>query len=76
MKCQVCGAGFQKITTDLPFKLRQGNIVILKQLPVFQCNNCSEYSLEDPVMAQVEQILDKIDKTAELEVLHYGTASL
>ena len=36
MKCTVCGAHMHAITTDLPFKLSEDRIVILKQLPVLQ----------------------------------------
>jgi len=34
MKCRVCGATLQATTTDLPFKLTERTIVILKNLPV------------------------------------------
>jgi YgiT-type zinc finger domain-containing protein len=33
MKCTVCGAAMKPVTTDLPFKLSETHIVILKQLP-------------------------------------------
>src|SRR5215510_5146269 len=37
MRCMVCGAQMRSIITDLPFKLSEQRIVILKQLPVLQC---------------------------------------
>jgi len=58
--------------TSLPFKVNEVTIVILKDLPVHQCNNCSEYLLDDPVMERVEGILGKVDTTAELEVIKYA----
>lgn len=56
----------------MPFKVRINSIVIIKNLPVLQCRNCNEYLIEDPVMERVDVILEKINKTAELEVLNYA----
>jgi YgiT-type zinc finger domain-containing protein len=58
--------------TNLPFKVNETTIVILKDLPVLQCDNCSEYLLDDPVMERVEEILEKVDSAAELEVIKYA----
>jgi hypothetical protein len=44
----------------------------LKDLPVLQCNNCNEYLLDDPVMKRVDEILEKVDSAAELEVIRYA----
>lgn len=72
MICHNCGKKLEKIITDLPFKIKQNSIVIIKDLPVFQCQNCNEYLIEDPVMKRVDLILNKTDKTAELEILSYA----
>jgi len=72
MICHNCGGGLEKIFSDLPFKLELDSIVIIKKLPVLQCGNCKEYLIEDSVMEKVDLILDKIDKTAELEILSYA----
>jgi len=72
MKCRVCGARMQSITTDLPFKLSEERIVILKQLPVLQCGACREYLIEDVVMARIDSLLGRADSTAELEVIRYA----
>ena len=71
MKCQVCGSRMREIVTDLPFKVIEKTIVIVKSLPVVQCNNCSEYSLDDSVLERVESILARVDTAAELEVIKY-----
>jgi YgiT-type zinc finger domain-containing protein len=60
------------IITDLPFKLSEERIVILKQLPVLQCGACREYLIEDTVMARIDTLLGGADSTAELEVIHYA----
>jgi YgiT-type zinc finger domain-containing protein len=72
MICHNCGTKLEKLITNLPFKVNQHCIVIVKDLPVLQCRNCNEYLIEDIVMEKVDSILDKIDKTAELEVLSYA----
>jgi YgiT-type zinc finger domain-containing protein len=73
MKCTVCGADLTSTQTDLPFKLRETSIVILKNLPVLQCRNCPEYLIEDEVMRHVDQILAGVDNTsAEVEIIRYA----
>jgi YgiT-type zinc finger domain-containing protein len=65
MKCHRCGAEVEHINTDLPFKVRENSIVIIKNLPVWQCGNCSGYLLEDGVMAKVDGLLGRVDASAE-----------
>ncbi len=72
MKCHVCGSKMQSITTNLPFKANESTIVIMKDLPVYQCENCSEYLLEDPVLKHIEKIIQNVDSAAELEVIKYA----
>jgi YgiT-type zinc finger domain-containing protein len=72
MKCNVCGADMRQITTDLPFKINEKSIVILKELPVLQCGNCSEYLIEDAVMERVDTILSNADIKAELEIIRFA----
>ena len=72
MKCHICGSSLKALITDLPFKISDTTIVILKGLPVLQCENCSEYLLDDPIMGRVEEILDRVDAAAELEIIRYA----
>ena len=72
MTCRTCGGTTEDRVTDLPFKVGESSIVIVKGLPVIQCPHCNEYLLADEVMAHVEQILESVDKTAELEVVRYA----
>ena len=72
MKCHVCGSNMKSMVTNLPFKINETTIVILKDLPLLQCNNCNEYLLDDPVMKRVDEILEKVDTAAELEVIRYA----
>jgi YgiT-type zinc finger domain-containing protein len=61
-----------QVVTNIPFKVDQFTIIILKDLPVYQCVGCSEFLLDDPVMKRVDEILDKVDTAAELEVIRYA----
>ena len=72
MICHNCGCSLENLITNLPFKLSDDCIVIIKGLPILQCRNCNEYVIEDQVLEKVDSILNKIDTTAELEVLSYA----
>ena len=72
MKCHACCGDLIRIETDLPFKVAENAIMILKDLPVLQCENCREYLIEDPVMIRVEALLDKATTGAELQVVRFA----
>ena len=72
MKCAVCGAQLQSIYSDLPFKVSEQTIVILKHLPALQCENCAQYLIEDPVLSRVDEMLARVDRSAELEIIRYA----
>ena len=72
MKCHVCGGEMRSIVTDLPFKVSRKMIVILKELPVLQCERCSEYLLEDRVLERMDVMLGNVDEDAELKVLKFA----
>ena len=72
MKCTVCGAEMKATTSDLPFKTTEQTIVILKGLPIVQCENCAHYLIEDAVLGRVDEIFAKINGEAELEIIQYA----
>lgn len=72
MKCAMCGAHLRAVNSDLPFKVNERSIVILKNLPVLQCDNCAQYLLEDRVLSRVDEILARVDASAELEIIGYA----
>ncbi|HXH14361.1 MAG TPA: YgiT-type zinc finger protein [Alphaproteobacteria bacterium] len=72
MKCAVCGAQLQPVHSDLPFKVSEQTIVIIKQPPVWQCPNCAEYLIEDRVLRRVDEILAGVDYAAELEIIRFA----
>jgi YgiT-type zinc finger domain-containing protein len=72
MKCHVCGGVLEPVSTDLPFKLSQRAIVVIRDLPVLQCGACHDYLLEDPVMSRVDEILAGIAQGTGVEVVRFA----
>jgi len=72
MRCTVCGSELTPTQTDLPLKVRETSIVILKSLPVLQCRNCPEYLIEDEVLGRVDQILGGVQRGTEVEIIRYA----
>ena len=74
MKCHVCGGRLKPSVSDFPFRLSTTTIVVIKQLPTLECADCSELSIEDPVMEKVESLLEHTDAATELVVITYPAA--
>jgi YgiT-type zinc finger domain-containing protein len=62
----------QKKVSDLPFKTSDHAIVVVKWIPVWQCDACAEYLLENDVMRRVDEILAGVGAAAELEAIRYA----
>jgi hypothetical protein len=60
------------MATDLPSKVTETAIVILKHLPVLSCGSCPEYLIEDDVLSRVDEILARVDSSAELEIVRFA----
>jgi YgiT-type zinc finger domain-containing protein len=72
MKCHCCGGQMQDGHSDMPFKLDRTRIVIIKELPVLQCDECGEHAFTDAVMQSIEATLAKVDQGAELEIVRFA----
>ena len=72
MRCRVCGGLLERRVTDLPFKIGDSSIVILKELPVLQCRQCGETELEHATMLRVDEVLAGVDASSELEVIRFA----
>lgn len=68
MKCHVCGGRLESTISDLPFRLGPTRIVVIKQLPVLECTHCTEFSIADPIMEKVDDLLGQMDETAGLDL--------
>jgi YgiT-type zinc finger domain-containing protein len=72
MNCRVCGGALEPKVTDLPFKIGDTTIVIIRATPVLQCGQCGETELEGPAMQRVDSLLAAVDRSAELEVVRFA----
>ena len=72
MRCRICRGRLEPRVTDLPFKIGDSSIVILKGLPVLQCGQCGDTEIEQATMTRVDKLLASVDKSAELEVIRYA----
>lgn len=41
-------------------------------VPVLQCGQCGEVELEHATMLRVEELLEKVDAAAELEIIRFA----
>ncbi|HTB14727.1 MAG TPA: YgiT-type zinc finger protein [Bryobacteraceae bacterium] len=72
MRCRVCGGLLEYRVTDLPFKIGDSSIVVVKALPVLQCRQCGEIEMEDQTMRRVDQVLAGVNTSSELEVIRFA----
>jgi YgiT-type zinc finger domain-containing protein len=64
MRCRVCGGSQERRVTDLPFKVGDVTIVIVRSLPVLQCGQCGDTELEHATMLRVNEVLAGVGESA------------
>jgi YgiT-type zinc finger domain-containing protein len=72
MRCRVCGGSQERRITDLPFKVGDVTIVIVRSLPVLQCSQCGDTELENDTMRRVDEVWTGVDASSELEVVRFA----
>jgi YgiT-type zinc finger domain-containing protein len=72
MKCRVRGGLLEHRVTDLPFKIGDSSIVVMKALPVLQCRQYGEIEVADQTLRQVDEVLAGVDASAELGVIRFA----
>ena len=73
MICHKCGSQMEDQVGDLPFRIDNHNIVIVKDIPALICASCGEIILADAVLAHVEDIIETVrGMNGELEVIRYA----
>lgn len=72
MRCRLCGGALESRVTDLPFKTGSTSIVIVRALPVLQCQQCGDTEVDNAAMQRVDELLAGVDKSAELEIIRYA----
>ena len=73
MKCAVCAGGMRPVRGDLPFKTTDRSIIVVEDLPFFQCMNCPEHLIEDAVLERVDSILAGARGDSEIEVVGFAS---
>ena len=75
MTCFMCKGEIISSTTT--FMVDLGNcIIIVKNVPCFQCSQCGEISYSDEVAKRLEKIVDTLKNTVtEISVIDYKTAA-
>lgn len=72
MKCHECGADMFPTESHLPFQKGPKFIVIVKDVPVYLCGNCSETLLNDSVMKRVEQLVGEAKPKSDIEIVSFA----
>jgi YgiT-type zinc finger domain-containing protein len=62
----------KKRVTDLPFKISDHQIFIVKDVPVFLCGACGEINIENKVMKKLDSIFKITKDHTELQVINYA----
>jgi YgiT-type zinc finger domain-containing protein len=75
MKCLICKNGETQPGYAVVTLQRQGNTLIIKDVPAEICENCGEYYLSGEVAAHLYKQAEKsILHGAEVEIGHYAIA--
>ena len=72
MRCTSCGAAMNQAHTDLPFKVARHAVIVVRGVPVFECQSCPEYLIADSAMERIEDVLAARSPATELEVVSFG----
>jgi YgiT-type zinc finger domain-containing protein len=72
MKCHVCGTSMTRVVSDLPFRVNRSVMIILRDLPLMECTECSAYAFEDRVMERVHEIVERLRSPSHLDVIRYA----
>ena len=72
MKCHVCGTLMTRVVTDLPFRVDRSVMIILRELPLIECRECSAYAFEERVMERVHEIVERLRSPAHLDAVRYA----
>jgi len=72
MKCHVCGTSMTRVVSDLPFRVNRSVMIILRDLPLMQCTECSAYAFEERVMETVHEIVNRLQSPSHLDAVLYA----
>jgi hypothetical protein len=61
-----------RVVSDLPFRVNRSAMIILRDLPLMECSECSAYALEDVVMERVHEIVQRLRSPSHLDAVRYA----
>jgi YgiT-type zinc finger domain-containing protein len=62
----------ERTVSSLPFRVSKRAILMVKELPVWECGSCTEFLIDDEVMGRIEELIGRVDEAAELEVVDFA----
>jgi YgiT-type zinc finger domain-containing protein len=60
------------VVSDFPFKVSSRTIVIIRDVPAYECDSCAEYLFADDVMECIDALLASTTGSGELTVIRYA----
>lgn len=72
MKCHVCGTSMTRVVSELPFRVNQSVMIILRDLPLLECTECGAYAFEEKVMERVHEIVERLHCPSHLDAVLYA----
>jgi len=61
-----------RVVSDLPFRVDRSVMIILRELPLIECRECSAYAFEERVMERVQEIVQRLKSPSHLEAVLYA----
>jgi YgiT-type zinc finger domain-containing protein len=74
MKCHVCETPMTRVVGDLPFRVTRSVVIILRDLPLMECSECSAYAFEERVMERVHEIVQRLRSPSHLDTVLYAAS--
>ena len=62
MKCPLCKGTMSEGKTNLPYDLKEGNVVVIINVPALVCEQCGDDFVEIDVARKVEKLLERIER--------------
>jgi YgiT-type zinc finger domain-containing protein len=61
MKCPLCKGTMSAGKTNLPYDLKEGNVVVIINVPALVCEQCGDDFVEIDIARKVEKLLERIE---------------
>lgn len=76
MACPLCKGKMEPGTTILPFKMKNGRVIVVLNVPARICEQCGEEYVDMEVVRNVESLLDRAEQDGlSMGFVEYGAAA-